>query len=481
MPISYKHKIYTPESGWLTSYKRKLYMGRNIEWNQLFTNSVTSSFGITISQEQDGTIILNGTSNYNYFNFSYLSDAMNKTHKYLLCLKILNNPDKISLYYGWLNRNIYTDVISSGEICSICNQAADQLQRERSTGLSGFTAGTVFNNVKVRVMVMDLTQMFGAGNEPATPAEFWSYFDHKLYPYNAGETQPLFKISRKSQWGAAGPQTYTDCLTFTGKTSDFTLKATYKTWDGTLEWSTDHNTWTTLAGTEEMQSVGKKLYLRGKGNSWFHDSETHDSVIWVLSEKADCAGNIQTLLDWENPPISISAEYCYTEMFCDCTNLVTAPELPATTLAGKCYQSMFEDCINLARTPELPATTLARDCYWSMFSGCTNLTTAPELPATTLEENCYLWMFRGCSKLKVNTSSGNKIFTCPSIIPSNAVTDMFEGTGGTFTGTPTAGNTYYWGGVTPKSLEDSTWAEISQVSANKQWDAMGWKVGRAHV
>ncbi len=35
------------------------------------------------------------------------------------------------------------------------------------------------------------------------------------------------------------------------------------------------------------------------------------------------------------------------------------------------------------------------------------------------------------------------------------------------------------GGVTPKSLEDSTWAEISQVSANKQWDAMGWKVGDA--
>lgn len=28
-----------------------------------------------------------------------------------------------------------------------------------------------------------------------------------------------------------------------------------------------------------------------------------------------------------------------------------------------------------------------------------------------------------------------------------------------------------------KTLEESTWAEIAQVSANKQWDAMGWKVG----
>jgi hypothetical protein len=34
-----------------------------------------------------------------------------------------------------------------------------------------------------------------------------------------------------------------------------------------------------------------------------------------------------------------------------------------------------------------------------MFRGCTNLTTAPELPATTLADSCYYAMFRGCSKL----------------------------------------------------------------------------------
>ena len=31
--------------------------------------------------------------------------------------------------------------------------------------------------------------------------------------------------------------------------------------------------------------------------------------------------------------------------------------------------------------------------------------------------------------------------------------------------------------ASPKTLEESTWAEIAQVSANKSWDAMGWKVG----
>lgn len=208
---------------------------------------------------------------------------------------------------------------------------------------------------------------------------------------------------------------YTDCVTFTGEDSEFTLRADSKVWDGTLQWSTDHINWTTLAGTEVMKSVGKKLYLRGKGNTKFYKGGY--GARWMLSAKAACSGNIQTLLDWENPPTSIPTICCYGEMFYNCKSLTQAPELPATTLT--------------------------KQCYTKMFNRCTNLRTAPELPATTLAAMCYQQMFTYCSNLKVNTSTGNKIFTCPSI-PSDAVTDMFTGTGGTFTGTPTAGTTYYY-------------------------------------
>lgn len=241
---------------------------------------------------------------------------------------------------------------------------------------------------------------------------------------------------------------YTDCLTFTGETSEFTLKATNKSWDGTLEWSTDHNTWTTLTGTEVMQSVGKKLYLRGKGNTTFGaNGGTH----WQLSEKAACSGNIQTLLDWENPPTSISKENCYVMMFQGCTNLTTAPELPATTLATYCYSGMFRDCTNLTTAPELPATTLAESCYDGMFTNCTNLTTAPLLPATTLANYCYFYMFNGCTKLKISTTQTTEYKT-PWRIPSSGTissepsdwnTGMLTGTGGTFTGNPSINTTYY--------------------------------------
>ena len=143
-------------------------------------------------------------------------------------------------------------------------------------------------------------------------------------------------------------------------------------------------------------------------------------------------------------PATTLADDCYNSMFKGCTSLTTAPELPATTLAGSCYFQMFEGCTSLTTAPSLPATTLAGSCYSYMFQGCTKLTTAPSLPATTLADYCYRTMFYGCTNLKVNQNgSGNKIFTCPS---TSGLTDpvygMFTGTGGSFRGDPTQGNTY---------------------------------------
>ena len=269
--------------------------------------------------------------------------------------------------------------------------------------------------------------------------------------------------------GGATPATYADCLTFTGETSEFTLSvgsSGAKEWDGTVWYSTDHNTWTVWDGTA-ITSVGKKLYLRGKNNTTFYTSK---GAYLSLSAKAGCSGNIQTLLDYENPPVVISSSYCYFNMFRECTNLTTAPELPATTLTDGCYFLMFQNCTSLTTAPELPATTLAvvcyarmfeycssltnapalpattleDSCYSDMFYGCTSLTTAPNLPAITLVENCYSGMFQNCTSLKISATTGTKIFTCPSNIPSGAVYNMFSNTGGSFTGTPTAGNTYYW-------------------------------------
>lgn len=266
---------------------------------------------------------------------------------------------------------------------------------------------------------------------------------------------------------------YTDCITFTGETSNFTLRATYKEWNGTVEYSTDHNTWTVWNGTT-VSSVNKKLYLRGSGNTKFY---TNSGAQLRLSARAACSGNIQTLLEYSNPPTSVPANYCYYRLFDGCTNLTQAPALPATTLKERCYEQMFSGCIslttasalpattladfcygymfdgctNLTTAPALPATTLANNCYNSMFYNCTSLTQAPELPATTLATRCYETMFRGCTNLKISTTQSSEYPTAWRIpssgtISSTAIawnTGMLENTGGTFTSNPRINTTYY--------------------------------------
>ena len=221
----------------------------------------------------------------------------------------------------------------------------------------------------------------------------------------------------------AGAEAVANYILFAGETSDFPLKATNKSWNGIVEYSTDKNTWNTWNGSE-ISSADKKLYLRGKNNTTFYSTK---GAQFVLSANGGCYGNINTLLDYENPP---------------------------TTLASSCYREMFYGCTLLTTAPELPATTLAYACYSSMFYGCRSLTAAPALPATTLAESCYSYMFNGCTGLKVSTTQTGEYTTAwriPSAgkIKSTATqwsVNMLTNTGGTFTANPSINTTYYIAG-----------------------------------
>ena len=176
----------------VVSYKRKLYMGRNIEWNQLvnynnFQNQVITN-GITFVSNGDGLIVANGTCTGDGASYNIIPwTAVNPAAKFLICGCPQGGSE--STYKIWdTNYQSYKDF---GEGCVTGDMEAYSIW-------INIKSGTTVRDLVFKPQFFNLTKMFGAGNEPATPAEFWTYFDHKLYPYNAGETQPLFKISRKS-------------------------------------------------------------------------------------------------------------------------------------------------------------------------------------------------------------------------------------------------------------------------------------------
>ena len=295
----------------------------------------------------------------------------------------------------------------------------------------------------------------------------------------------------------SSPSSFTLKVNDTTKHWDGTLEystdaSTWSTWDGTTTLSS------VTSGSKDV------LYLRGTGNTVITGKGRN--YYWVLTgSDITCIGNIENLLDYttvesgEHPtmtsscyygmfvgctaltqapalPATTLVDYCYCGMFVGCTNLAQTPTLPATTLANDCYRSMFEGCTSLTKAPTLPATTLAngcydsmfknctalaqppalpattltKNCYSSMFFGCTSLTQAPALPATTLTDNCYIVMFFGCTGLKLSSTQTGE-YTQEYRIPTtgtgttatDALTDMFTNTSGTFTGTPEINTTYY--------------------------------------
>ena len=151
--------------------------------------------------------------------------------------------------------------------------------------------------------------------------------------------------------------------------------------------------------------------LRNNCNGLFSRSDIVDSSNLILSNK------------------NITYEH-YFGMFQNCTSLVNAPELPATTLADRCYMGMFAGCTSLVTAPELPATTLEDSCYWGMFSGCTSLVNAPELPADIIPEYAYYYMFADCTSL-VNApalpATRLSTFAGSSVYGGNSYSYMFKG------------------------------------------------------
>ena len=163
----------------------------------------------------------------------------------------------------------------------------------------------------------------------------------------------------------------------------------------TLEYSVNGGEWATL-GTRIVTFGGSNGDLRLRGKSYVGTSGS--TISFDNATKVACSGDIRTLLDYENYK-AITSSGDFAGLFQSCTQLTSAPNLPATELAEGCYYEMFRGCTSLTQAPELPATALAENCYESMFFRCTSLAQAPELPATNLAPTCYSNMFSGCSNL----------------------------------------------------------------------------------
>ena len=168
-----------------------------------------------------------------------------------------------------------------------------------------------------------------------------------------------------------------------------------------LFYSYDRVQWSQWDYSELTISTDTPLFIYGNNPNGISSSKSKYSCFVTQGDSFEVRGSIMSLVSSETELESIPCNYCFRALFQNCSNLTTAPELPATTLTSSCYEGLFYNCSSLTLAPELPATTLAERCYERLFSACTSLSAAPKLPATSLAEYCYHMMFIGCTGLSV--------------------------------------------------------------------------------
>ena len=106
-------------------------------------------------------------------------------------------------------------------------------------------------------------------------------------------------------------------------------------------------------------------------------------------------------------PASDVKTLAYRHMFSYCSGLTSVPKdlfaaLSGATLPTKAMSSMFRNT-RIVSAPDLPATTIGTDCYGAMFRDNPALVIGPVLPALTVPDYAYQYMFYGCSVLDTVT------------------------------------------------------------------------------
>ena len=163
---------YVPHE--LTSYKSIMkvsdvcQLGDKRKYNPTETNS-----GVTFTNNGDGTITVNGTSTQ-LVGFYLQGINFIENHTYLL----------IGCPSGGSNS---TYILDTG--ADIGNDRGNgTISKPRLIGNRYFAiyvyANTTCNNLVFKPQLFDLTEMFGAGNEPKTVAEFKAKFPNDYYPYS---------------------------------------------------------------------------------------------------------------------------------------------------------------------------------------------------------------------------------------------------------------------------------------------------------
>ena len=154
---------------------------------QLFDKSKVESntiSGLTFTNNKNGTWVVNGTSRGPAYSNDLIPDSKSYSlfgHK--LLLMVACDDDNIVLEFKYIRKdgtgygfNYYKEHIHT--LTEIENYDSFQVK------LITLKTGVTFTNTQATPQLFDLTEMYGAGNEPTTVEQFRQDFPNEMYEYS---------------------------------------------------------------------------------------------------------------------------------------------------------------------------------------------------------------------------------------------------------------------------------------------------------
>ena len=155
--------------------------GKSLVWSQLvdgrYLPKTQTINGITFANNGDGSITVDGTATENAnLNLQRVDNTTIIGHKYLMLGGAAGGS--ISTYFYRYDSNGGTQAYDYGN-GAIFTKSAESITYITIRVISGVTV----SGLTFKPQLVDLTQLFGSGNEPATVEEFEAMFPNEYFPY----------------------------------------------------------------------------------------------------------------------------------------------------------------------------------------------------------------------------------------------------------------------------------------------------------
>lgn len=168
--------------------------GKSVVWNQQIDTSravLTTIVGVTLSKKENGKLFMSGTATGGNAMIKVGIAKLVQGHKYI-AKKIGEN---VPLRFDTLNGGVALNFNGGLEVKTLTEEPNGKVYAPVYEGVSV--------DFEISPFIVDLTLLFGAGNEP-TAEQFGAMFPAESYPYNPGEI-----ISSRTATIAAGAETIT--------------------------------------------------------------------------------------------------------------------------------------------------------------------------------------------------------------------------------------------------------------------------------